>query len=64
MTQHLHVCAICFRPEEVYDVISGRNINIKTIEGYLVVNFVVASSNSFRDIPQKSFHDAGGGHRR
>ena len=42
---------ICFRPEAVYDVISGRNV--KTIEGILVVNFEVASSNSFRDIAKK-----------
>ena len=48
MTQNLHVCAICFRPEVVYEVISGRNI--KTLEGYLVVNLEVAISNSFRDM--------------
>ena len=48
MTQNLHVCMICFRPEEVYVVISG--LNVKTIEGYLVVCFEVASSNSSPDI--------------
>ena len=32
MTQNLHVGTICFRPEVVYDVISGRNV--KTIKGY------------------------------
>ena len=47
-TQNLHVCTICFRPEVVCDVFSGRNV--KTIEGYFAVNFEVASSNSFRDI--------------
>ena len=45
----------------VYDVISGRNV--KTIEGYFVVNFEVDSSNTFRDI-KKSFRDGGGGDRR
>ena len=53
MTPNLHVCTTCFRPEVVYDVISGRNV--KTIEGYLVVNFEVASSNSFIDIPKNNF---------
>ena len=53
MTQNLHVCTICFRPEAVYDVISGQNV--KTIEGYIVVNFAVASSNSFRDIKINHF---------
>ena len=48
MTQNLHVCAICFRPEVVYDVISSQNV--KTMEAYLVVNFEVASCNTFRDI--------------
>ena len=48
MTHNLYVCMICFRPEVVYGVISGANV--KTMEGYLVVNFEVASSNSFRDI--------------
>ena len=37
MTQNLHVCVICCRPEVVHDVISGPNIKI--MEGYLVVNF-------------------------
>ena len=48
MTQNLHVCTICFRPEVVYGVISGRKV--KTVEGYPVVRFEVASSNSFRNI--------------
>ena len=48
MTHNLQMCTICFRPEVVYDVMSGRNI--KTIEGYLMVYFEVTSSNSFRDI--------------
>ena len=40
MTLNLHVCMICFQLEVVYDVISGQNV--KTIEGYHVVNFEVA----------------------
>ena len=63
MTQSLHVYTICFQPQVVYDVISGRNV--KTIDGYPVVIFELASSNGFRDIPKKSFRDGGGsGHRR
>ena len=58
MTQNLHVCAICCR-EVVYDVISGRNV--KTAEGYLSINFEVASSNSFIDIFKKSLRDGDGG---
>ena len=53
MTQHLHVCTIFFLPEVVYDVISGRNV--KAMDGNLVVNFEVAISNSFRDIPKNHF---------
>ena len=53
MTQNLHVCAIFCRSEVDYDVISGQQI--KTLEGYLVVNFEAASSNSFRDIPKNQF---------
>ena len=48
MTKHLHVCTICFRPEVVYDAISGRNV--KTVEGNILIHFEVASSNSFQDI--------------
>ena len=53
MTKNLHVGTICCRPEVVYDVISGRNV--KTMEGYLVINFEVASSNSFQDIKKNHF---------
>ena len=66
MTQNLHVYTICFRPEVVYDVISGQSV--KTIEGYLVVNFDFARSDTLRYIQKKSFRDGGGGggggHRR
>ena len=64
LTQNEHVYAISCRPEVGDDVISGGGV--KTIEGYVVLKFEVASSNSFRDIPKKSFRDGGGGggHRR
>ena len=53
MTQNLYVCTIYFRPEEVYDVISGQNV--KTTEGYLGVNFELATFHSFRDIQKNHF---------
>ena len=37
MTQNEHIYAICCRPEVDDNVIFGRNV--KTIEGYIVVNF-------------------------
>ena len=52
MTKNVHVCTIRLRPEVVYDVISGRNV--KTIEGYIVVNFEVATANIFQDTIQKN----------
>ena len=48
MTQNEHVYAICCRQEVAGDVISGENV--KTIEGYAVVNFEVTSFSSFQDI--------------
>ena len=53
MTQNLHVCTIGCRPEVVCDVISGRSV--KTMEGYLVISFEVASSISFQDIKKNHF---------
>ena len=53
MTQNVHVCTICFRPEVVYDVISGQNV--KTIEGSLVLNFEAANCNGFQDIQKNHF---------
>ena len=41
MAQILHICVICCRQEATYDVISG--LNVKTIEGYLLVNSEVAA---------------------
>ena len=55
MTQNEHVYAICCCPEVDDDVISGRNV--KTIAGYIVVDFKVASSSSFRDFPKRLFCD-------
>ena len=51
LIQNENVNAICGRPEVVGDVISGEHI--KTIEGYAVLNFEVASFSSFRDILKK-----------
>ena len=61
MTQNEHVCAICCRPEVECGVISGRNV--KTIVGYVVVNFEICSSSSFLDIQKESFRGGGGGSR-
>ena len=44
---------ICFWPEVVYDVISSRNV--KTVIGYIVVNFEVAIYSSFRDIKKNYY---------
>ena len=46
MAQNEHVYAIFCRPEVAGDVISGGNV--KTIEGYVVLNFEAASISSFR----------------
>ena len=56
MNQNEHVYAIYCRPEVVGDVISSENV--KTMEGYAVLNFEVASSSSFRDIPKNHFMTA------
>ena len=46
--QNDHVYAICCRLEVDGNVFCGQNV--KTIEGYIVVNFKVATSKRFRDI--------------
>ena len=51
MTQNEHVYAIWCRPDVAGDVISGQNV--KTIEGYAVINVEAASFSSFRDIQKK-----------
>ena len=45
MTQNEHVYAICCRPEIAGGVISDQNV--KTIEGYVMLNFEAASISSF-----------------
>ena len=62
MTQNGHVYAISCRPEVAGEISSGGNV--KTIEGYAVLNFDVATFNSFRDIKKKLFSDSGGRHGR
>ena len=59
MTKNEYVYVICCRPEVAGDVISSENVN--TLERYAILNFEVASFNSFRDIQKKSFRDGGGG---
>ena len=51
---------ICCRPEVAGDVISGENV--KTIEGYPLLNFEVAIAVTVSKIfSQKAFRDGGGG---
>ena len=59
MAQIEHVYAICCRPAVAGDVISGDDV--KTVEGYAMLNLEVASFSSFRDIKKISFRDGGGG---
>ena len=51
MTQNEHVYAICCGMGVDDDVI------VKTVEGYIVVNFEVATSSSFRDFAKRLFCD-------
>ena len=51
MTRNEHGYGICCRPEVAGGVISSQNV--KTVEGYAVSNFVVASFGSFRDVQKK-----------
>ena len=46
MTKNEHVYAFCYRPEVADDVISGGDV--KTIEGYAVLNFEVAGFSSLQ----------------
>ena len=48
MTQNVHVYAIYCRLEVAGDVIFGQNV--KTIQGYALLNFEVASFSTLRDI--------------
>ena len=53
MTQNKDVYAICCGPEVAGDVISGGNV--KTIEGYTVLNVETASIRSFRENHNQPF---------
>ena len=53
MSQNEHPPVTWHRPEVAGDVISGENV--KTIEGYGVLNFEVASFSSFRYIQKNHF---------
>ena len=53
MIQNEHVYVICCQSEVAAGVISDENV--KTIEGYVGLNFEVASFSSFRDIKKNHF---------
>ena len=53
MTQTEHAYAIFCRPEAAGDVITSGNV--KTIEGYVVLNIETASISSFRENQNQSF---------
>ena len=53
LTKTEHVYAICCRPEAAGDAITGGNL--KTIEGYVVLNFETVSISSFRGNQNESF---------
>ena len=53
MTKIEDVYAICCRLEAAGDVISVESV--KTVAGYVVLNFEVGSSSSFRDIKKHHF---------
>ena len=53
MTQNEHIYAMFCRPEAAGDVISGGNV--RTIEGYVVLNFETARVISFRENRKQSF---------
>ena len=53
MAQNEHVYAIFCRPEVAGDVISDGNV--KTIKGYVILNFEAANISSFRENKNKPF---------
>ena len=53
MTQNLHVCAICCRPEVYNDVISG--VAVENVDVDVPVKFGDSTSNGFRDIRGAGF---------
>ena len=52
-TQNEHVYAIVCRPEVAGDVVSIGNV--KTVEGYAVLNFEAASFSGFRENQNQPF---------
>ena len=53
MTQNLHVCTICCRPEVDNDVISGRTVDNVGVD--VPVKFGYSRLNGFRDIGGDGF---------
>ena len=53
MTQNERIYGISCRPEVAGDVISHENV--KTIEGYVVLNFEAANGSSFRENQNQKF---------
>ena len=53
MTKNEQFYAICCRPEVAGDVVSGENI--KTIDGYALLNFEAAIIYSFRENQNQPF---------
>ena len=51
MIQNWHICVVFGGPEVAGDVITSQNVN--TIEGYIVVNFEIASSSSYWENKKK-----------
>ena len=58
MTQNEHVYASCCQQEVAGDVISGRDV--KTIDGYMLVNFEASDLSSIGDIPNKKARELAG----
>ena len=53
MTRNEHVYMICCWLKVAGDVISGENV--RTIQGYAVLNFEVSEFSSFQDIKKNHF---------
>ena len=56
MAQNEHVYAICCRPEAAGDIVSGEEV--KTVEGYALLNFETANISSFRENQNQPFAPA------
>ena len=53
MNQNKHVYVICCWPEVAGDVVSGENV--RTIEGYALLNFEVSEFSGFSNIQKNLF---------